>query len=188
MIAMPCRFLAASLRPTPVEMPPADPEDQWFSNTRQLLNKLHSFDFARYLMAFFIGIGAAMVWQSCIGPAERAITTAAAPPDQQQLNAILLDTMRQSIDRMAANVAAVEEHIKRGVDALGAGQEQLGSNQDEIMREIDKLEISRSGNAEPSSRPVPVPAPTPVKRSTETDTRSDWRRQPCCQWPVSSSR
>src|SRR5262249_23179222 len=66
MTAIPCGFLAASLRPTPVEAPPAGVTDldRWFSHGRLLLDKLDPLAFARYLIAFFIGVAAAVAWQS----------------------------------------------------------------------------------------------------------------------------
>jgi len=39
--------------------------------------------------------------------------SAAAPPDQQQLNAMSLDAVRQSIDRIATGFAASQESYRR---------------------------------------------------------------------------
>jgi hypothetical protein len=150
--------------------------------------------FARYLVAFFVGVFASVAWQSWGGPA------ASAPPGYQQLNAILLDSLRQRIDRIATHVVSIEELMTRGVDQLGAGQEQLAANQEQTTRDIAKLHaaVSRnteppvSRNTEPSPRLTPGPVPGAIHRAaqgpTEADARSDWRRQPCCQWPASSSR
>ncbi len=190
MIALPSGFLAPSLRPTPVEVPPAcetDPKEEWLSNWRLASDNFHPLAFARYLIAFFIGVAAAVVWQSYVDPAGQAIASAATPPDQQQFNAILLDSMRRSIDRIATDIGTLQEEITRGVDQLGAGQDQMA-------REITKLQPVQSmlyANADPLLHLAPARQPNPAVRSSQApiaDARSDWRRQTCCQWPASSVR
>jgi hypothetical protein len=208
-MTMPIRFLAASLRPTPVEAPPAssaDLIDELVANGRRLRDRLRAswsivapsaapLAFARYLIAFFIGAAVTMAWQSRVSPAGAVIAAAAAPPDQQQLNAMLLDSMRQGIDRLATHVASVEEQMTHGLDQIGAGQEQLAAGYEQMTRDMAKLQAALSRTTEPAPRPAPAPTPgfTTTHRSsqpapTEADIRSDWRRQPCCQWPASSSR
>jgi uncharacterized protein involved in exopolysaccharide biosynthesis len=104
----------------------------------------------------------------------------------------LLDSLRQRIDRIATHVATLEELMTRGVDQLGAGQEKLAASHEQMTRDIAKLQAAVSRNPEPSPRLAPGPAPGAVRRAlqapTEADARSDWRRQPCCQWPASTSR
>ncbi len=188
MTAMPPGVLAASLRPEPVEAPPASPADQrndLFSNRRLFLEQLDPFVVARYLVAFFVGVVATLAWQSHLNRTGLAITSAATPPDHQ-LNAILLDTMRRSIDQIGTDVATGEEQMTRSIAHLASGQEQL-------TREINKLQaVVLYKNAEPSPRSASAPAINPTQRpsqaAVEADARSDWRRQPCCQWPVSSTR
>jgi hypothetical protein len=167
--SMPSGMLATSLRPTPIEAPAvrlADSKDDWFSKGALAINKLEPFPFARYLIAFFIGVAVTMAWQSFIGTAGQAIASAAGGPDQPPPNAILLDTMRRSIDRLAA------------------GQER-------IMREISRMRAAQFvpyESAELSPGLAPALAPNPVQRPSQADAGSDWRRQPCCQWPASSTR
>jgi len=175
------------LRPAPVT-PPAGSSDlanRLFSTGRVLLDKLDPLVCARYLIAFFIGVAATIAWQACVGPAEQ--TAAASPPDQQMLNAISLDTARRSIDRMATSIAALEEEISNRIDQLGRGQDQLAASQEEMTREIANLQAA-SRNMEPSLRPAPTPAQRQPQAPAGAEARSDWRRQPCCQWPVSSAR
>jgi hypothetical protein len=196
MVAMPCRFLAASLRPTPVEAPSAGSAGltrAWLPHAQMLLDQLDPLAFARYLVAFFVGIAATIAWQSCTGPAGQAAASAAAPDNHQMLNAILLDTTRRHLDRLAANIATIEEHVTRGVDRLSAGQEQLAASQEQMAHDISTLQAALSRNAEPAPRPASVPAANPVQRPSqppaEADARSaDWRRQPCCQWPAFGAR
>src|SRR5262245_20649618 len=81
----------------------------------------------------------------------------AAPPDQQQLNAMSLDSVRQSIDRIVAN----EEQITRGVDRLTVSQEQM-------TPEITKLhQYLLYTNAEPPPPQASAPVPKPVLRPAQ---------------------
>jgi hypothetical protein len=171
--SMPSGMLAASLRPTPVEAPAVrtdDPKSGGCFTGWLMVDELEPLVFAGYLIAFFVGVAATIAWQSCVGTAGQATASAASLPDQQPPNAILLDTVRRSIDRLAA------------------GQEKM-------TREINEMRAAQFvpyGNAEPSPRLAPAPVPNPVQRPSqapaEADTGSGWRRQPCCQWPASSTR
>ncbi len=183
-MTIPITFLAASLRPTPVEAPPASPsrKNELFANARRLLDKLAPLVFARYLIAFFIGVVATVAWQSWDGRA------AATPPDYQQLNAILLDSIKQRIDRIATHLASLEEQMTHGADLLEAGQGQLAASYEQMTRDIAKLQAAVSKNPEPSPRLAPGAAHRQLQAPTEADARSDWRRQQCCQWPASTSR
>jgi hypothetical protein len=188
MTAMPSGVLAASLRPEPVEAPPVSPSDQrndLFSNGRLFLDQLEPFIVARYLIGFFIGVAATIAWQFHVSRAGMAIVSAGAPPDQR-LNAILLDTVRRSIDQIGIDIATAEGQMTRSIDLLASGQEQM-------TREINKLQavvLYRNAELSPRSTPVSSPIPTPRLSHTpvEAVARSDWRRQPCCQWPVSATR
>jgi methyl-accepting chemotaxis protein len=63
-------------------------------------------------------------------------------PDQQQLNAMSLelDEMRQSIDRIATNVAAGQEHMTQSLDRIAASQERTARTLDQLATEITKLQ------------------------------------------------
>jgi hypothetical protein len=61
------------------------------------LSELTPLTFARYLIAFFIGVGATIAWQSYSGTKEE---TVAATPGA-------LDSVRQSVDKLAAEIAKV---------------------------------------------------------------------------------
>jgi len=169
-------FVAASLLVKPsVEAPtvrPASPKNNQLPQGWSRLAKLSPFAFARYLIAFFVGVTATVAWQS-YGGAAREMTAPA--PDRQQFNAVSLDldAMRQSIDRVAASVATGQEQITRSVDQLAAGQEQM-------TRAITKLQAveqfilykspeppPRPAHAlayKPVPRPALVPAPAPTVR------------------------
>ena len=181
MVAMPCRFLATSLRPTPVQAPPASadsPRNRLLPQSELLLV------FAGYLIALFIGVVATTAWQSWHG----AAGPAARPniPVQQQLDATLL---RRNVDQIAAHVAALEDEMKSLEERLGTGQDKLAASQEQMTTNLQAL-LSRT--VEPSWRLAPAPVPTLVQKRSqapgEADARADWRRQPCCQWPISSTR
>jgi hypothetical protein len=130
-----------------------------------------------FLITFCIGVAATLGWQS-YGDAARDMiansypqlgwvapqrassaqnapdvialaASAAVPPDQQQLNAMSLDAVRQSIDRIATDMAASQEQITRSVDRIApsvvANQEQMtrsieiAASQEEIARSVDRL-------------------------------------------------
>ena len=162
-----------------------------------------------FLVTFFVGVAATLAWQSYgdaaremiansypqLGwlarqPAPRAQSTAdvvalaapaGPPPDQQQFNAMSLDldAVRQSVDRIAASIAASQEQMTRSVDRIAASQEriartvdQLAAGQEQMTREITKLqEIEQYilyKNSEPPPRPVPAQTRNPPARPLQT--------------------
>lgn len=97
-----------------------------------------------------------------VAPAEPA-APAAPSSDQQPLSAasLDLDSVRQSVDRIAAN----QEQMSRTISQLVAGQEQM-------TREIAKLQaieqyILYKNSEPPPSRPAPAPAPRPAARPSQ---------------------
>jgi hypothetical protein len=188
-----------------------------------------------YLITFCIGVAATLGWQS-YGDAAREMVassypqfgwvapqplssahnsadviatavSAAAPPDQQQLNAMSLDAVRQSIDRIATGFAASQEQITRSVDRIApsvatnqeqmtrsidriaASQEEIArtvsrltASQEQMTREITKLqEISQYAlykNLEPQAQPGTPPARKPVPRSPQAPTALTPARNP----------
>jgi hypothetical protein len=63
------------------------------------------------------------------------------------------------------------------LDTLRGRISRLTADQEQMAREINKLRA-----AAPTA--VLWPSQVPV----EADTRSDWRQQPCCQWPPSNTQ
>jgi len=113
-------------------------------------------------------------------------TTAPVAPsfEQQQLNAMSvdLDAVRQSIDRIATSLSAIQEQMSRGADrianSIGANQEQIARSVDQLTagqaqmtREITKLQAVEQyvlyTNSEPPPRPTPAPMRTPVLRPSQ---------------------
>jgi hypothetical protein len=113
----------------------------------------------------------------------------ASSHDQQQPNAMLLDleTLRQSIDRIATSIGSSQEQMTSSADRIATSQDQIArsvdrmaTSQDQIARSIDRLtadreqmarEITklqeiersiRSKNSEASLRPASASAPKPV--------------------------
>lgn len=157
MTAIPSGFLADSLRPDPV-IAPVRRSPRWLAAGRRLLEKTDPVTFSRYLAAFFVGVAATVSWQSYLGGSSPAVAAGQQP---EQVNAILLDTVRRSIDKLAA------------------GQEQ-------IAHEIDKMQAAQFvlyRHSEPPRSATGASA-TNANPPTEADARAAWRRQPCCQWPA----
>ena len=117
---------------------------------------------------------------------------AAPPPDQQQLNAMSLDldAVRQSIDRIATSIAASQEQITRSVDRIAASittsQEQimhsierLTAGQEQMTREITKLQeieqyiLYKNSESPPPPAPARTRAPRPLQApATPTPARN----------------
>lgn len=179
---------------------------------------------ATLMIAFCIGVGANFAWQSHRDAAREMIANsypqlgwlapqpaptaqnaldvvaqaapAGTPPDQQQLNPMSLEDVRQSADRIAASVAAGQEEIThsvdriaprtvadqeqitRSIDRIAASQERLARRveqftlgQEQMMGKITKLhEIAQyilNRNSEPPPRPAPAMVPGPVPRPSQ---------------------
>jgi hypothetical protein len=129
-----------------------------------------------YLIPLLIGVAGTLVWQTYGDATIHMLASAVsspgrsspdhASPDQQQFNAMSLDldAMRQTIDGLATNIATNQERIMHSVEQLTAGQEQ-------ITREVAKLQtvdhIEHYGNLDPPPRPAPAPAPKSVPRPSQ---------------------
>jgi hypothetical protein len=92
-----------------------------------------------------------------------ALAAPTVPSPEQQLNAISLDAIRQIVDRIAAN----QEQITRTVDRIATS---VLAAQDQMTREISKLEAVdhyvHYGSSDPPPRPAAAPAPKPVPRAS----------------------
>ena len=151
------RATKPSVDPT---LQPAELKNDGFSSKRAVGRKPSLAPLARFLVTLCIGVAATLVWQS-YGDAGREMIASASPqlgwlapqaapvartapdviapaapsPDQQQLNAMLL------------GLAAV----RQSVDQLAAGQEQM-------TRDITKLQTAAQGIFDKISAPPPRPA------------------------------
>jgi len=124
-------------------------------------------------------------------------TTAPVAPsfDQQQLNAMSvdLDAVRQSIDRIATSMSAIQEQMSRGADPIAnsivANQEQIArsvdqltAGQEQMTREITKLQAVEQyvlyKNADPPPRPAAAQLPKPVPRPSQAPTALGPARNP----------
>jgi hypothetical protein len=129
-----------------------------------------------YLIPLLIGVAGTLVWQTYGDATIHMLASAVSSPgrsspdhvspDQQQFNAMSLDldAMRQSIAGLATNIATNQERIMHSVEQLTAGQEQ-------ITREVAKLQAvdhnDHYGNLDPPPRPAPAPAPKSVPRPSQ---------------------
>ena len=111
-----------------------------------------------------------------------ALAASAAPlPDQRQLEAMSLDldTMRQSVEQLAASIVAAQEHMTRSVDRIAASQEQmartvdqLAAGQEKVTREIAKLQAIGQYILYKNSEPSPPQASAPVATSRSSQART----------------
>ena len=172
-----------------------------------------------FLITFCIGVAATLGWQSYGDAAREMIASSypqlgwvapqpsSAPPDQQQLNAMSLEAVRQSIDRIAIGFAASQEQITRSIDRIApivvANQEQmtrsidriaasqeemarsvnrLTTGQEQMMREITKLqEVAQYAlykNSELTVESATPAARKPVPRSSQAPTALTPARNP----------
>jgi hypothetical protein len=114
-----------------------------------------------FLITFFIGVAATLGWQSYGDAAREMIARSypqfawvapqpsSVPPDQQQLNAMSLDAVRQSIDRIATGFAASQEQITRSVDQIAPS---VAANQEQMTRSIDRIAASQEEMARSINR------------------------------------
>ena len=134
------------IRPTILEDP--------FPNGQSPLRKRASRALSRFLAIFCVGVGTTLAWQS-YGDAAREMIANSYPqlawlaprplpiaqnvpgmidlaaPAAQHLNAMSLDTMRQSIDWIAAGQEEIARSIDQIVKGIAAGQEQTTRNTDQ---------------------------------------------------------
>jgi hypothetical protein len=214
---------------SPVEAPAvraADLKNDRFPSGRPSFGKRALLALARFLITFCIGVGATLAWQSYGDEAREmiansypqlgwlaprpaptaqnapdaiALAAPAAPSPDQQLNAMSLDMVRQSVDRIAIGITASQEQIARSVDRIApsvvAGQEQMtrsidrvATSQEQLVRSVDRLtagqeqmtrEITKLQeieqyilykNSEPPPRPAPAQVPKPVLRPSQAPT------------------
>jgi hypothetical protein len=167
----PPEFFAASLLVKPsAEAPagrPPNPNRDRLPERWSWVSKLAPLALASYLIAYFIGVATPLAWQSYGGAAREMIAPTARAPFQQQLNAISLDlgAMRQGIDRIAANLDANQEQMRRSLDQLAAGHESItrdfSSKLEAVEHDIlDKISV-------PAQRPAPAPPRNPVARPSQ---------------------
>jgi septal ring factor EnvC (AmiA/AmiB activator) len=112
-------------------------------------------------------------------PETSGLAAPAAPAfDQQQLSAMSqdLDAVRQSIDRIATSITAIQEQTSRSADRIATEQiahsvAQLTAGQEQMTREITKLQAVEQyvlyKNAEPPPRPAPAPMRNPLLRPSQ---------------------
>jgi hypothetical protein len=144
----------------PSDGPPLHPSElNRITRARLWLSKVAApFAFARFLIIFFIGVAATLTWQSYGGAAREAIATwsphlgwlappaapAGASPDQLAAVSRGLAVVRQSIDKLAADITRLEA-IQQGA--------------------IDRTPTPPPSPARvPAHKPVPLPSRTPPVR------------------------
>src|SRR5579871_6386535 len=132
-----------------------DRKNDRLSNRRQPRGKRGSHRFVRFLITFCVGVAAALAWQSYGDAARETIAgaypqlawlapqgaslaqaapdtaapaePAAAAPDPQELKAMSVDlaAVRQSVDQLAAQLAAGNQQIAGDIASLQAAQQAI---------------------------------------------------------------
>jgi hypothetical protein len=107
----------------PSDGPPLHPSElNLITSARLWLSKAARFAFARFLMIFFIGVVATLAWQPYGGAAREMIASwsphlgwlappaapADASPDQLATISLGLAVVRQSVDKLAADVTKLQ--------------------------------------------------------------------------------
>ncbi len=115
--------------------PPLHPSElHLITRARLRLGKLVPFAFARFLMIFFIGVTATLAWQAYGGAARGAIASwsphlawlvppaapAGAYPDQIVAISRDLAMVRQSVDKLAADVTKLQAPQQGALDRTSA--------------------------------------------------------------------
>jgi len=148
----------------------ADLKTDQIPSKRPSVFKRASRAFAPLLITFCIGVAATLAWQSYGDAARKMIANsspqlswlapqdapaqtprnmvapAAPSADQQQLNATSLGlaAMRQSLDQLAAQIAAAQEQMRNEITKL---QTELQTAQQQILDKISKVPPPRPGAA-----------------------------------------
>jgi len=128
---------------------------------------------ARHLILLLIGVAGTLAWQTYGDSARRMIASVVISPDQQQFNSTSLDlnAVRQGIDDLAASIASNQEQIMRSIainqEQITRSVDQLTAGQEQMTREIAKLQavdqfvLYKSPGPPTELAPAPVPKPAP---------------------------
>jgi len=162
---VPKRSVDAALRP-------ANPKNDQFRSKRPSLGRRASRALAHFLITFCIGVGATLAWQSYGGAAREMISRSfpqlgwlaaqaapiaqtapddiasaepAAPSPELRAMSLGLAAVRQSVDQLVAQFAASQEQMTRDITKLEAAEQ-------EILHKISA----------PPPRPAEAPARKPV--------------------------
>jgi hypothetical protein len=132
-----------------------------------------AFTFARHLILLLIGVAATLAWQTYGDSARHMIASVIFSTDQQQFNSTSLDTnsVRQGIDEISTiiasnqeqimrSIASNQERLVRSVDQLAAGQEQM-TREIAKLQEVDQFVLYKSPGPPTELAPAPVPKPAP---------------------------
>ena len=164
--------LSATKRSVDAALGSANPKDDQFPSRRPSLGRRASRALARFLITFCTGIAATLAWQS-YGDADREMIARsspqlgwlaaqaapiaqaapdiipsaepAAPSPELRAMSLGLAAVRQSIDQFAAQFAAGQEQMTRGITKLEAAEQ-------EILHKISA----------PPPRPAEAPARKPM--------------------------
>jgi hypothetical protein len=127
-----------------------DPSVKQVTRARSWLDRLVPFAFVRFLMIFFVGVVATLVWQSYGRAAREAIAGWLAPRAGALGQAALTPFAGASPDQLVAMSRSLAA-LRESVDGLSA--------------DITKLQATRQDTPDRTSAPLPSPAEVPVPKS-----------------------
>jgi hypothetical protein len=128
------------------------------------LDNVRPLAFARYLIAFFVGVVATLAWQRYGGAAREMVAPTLPSAHQQQLTAMSLDidAVRRNVDRMITSFALGQSQMTRSINQLRTGQDWMASDFAAKLKAVEQDILDRAST--PAPRPASAPASKPVLR------------------------
>jgi hypothetical protein len=165
--------LSATKRSADAALRPANPKNDQFPSKRPSLGRRGLRALARFLITFCIGVAATLAWQS-YGDAAREMIARSSPqlgwlaaqasPIAQTAPDIIASAEPAApspeLRAMSLGLAAVRQSIDQLVAQFAAGQEQM-------TRDITKLEAAEQEILHKISAPPPRPAEAPARKPVQ---------------------
>jgi len=159
------RFSAGRWISEPSVDAPLQPVDlDRFQRRRPSLSKRASRALARFLITFGIGVAATLAWQSS-GDAVREIVASSSPKLVWLAPAAPVEQTAPAPIRSSSNSSNMEEFkaISQGLAVVRQSVDQLAAGQQQISREIAKLQASNQDSFDRTSAP-PSPIAAPARK------------------------
>jgi hypothetical protein len=142
---------------------PADLKKNRFPSERPSLGKRASRALARFLITFCIGVAATLAWQSYGGAAREMI--AGSFPQLGWLAPQAAPVAQTAPDMIAPAVLAAPspdlKQLKVGLAVVQQSVDQLAAGQEQLTRDITKLQATEQDILHKISAPPPPPPPPP---------------------------
>src|SRR6266481_3741091 len=157
---------------------PADLQNDRSPKRRQPLGGRVPLAVARFLITFCVGVAATLAWQS-YGDAAREMIANSSPqlswlaPQAAPVAQSAPDAIAPAASPAAAADPQPLSSVSLDLDAVRQSVDRIAAGQEQMAREINKLQAIEQymlyKNSEPPSRPAaaPAPAPRPVPRPAQ---------------------